>query len=329
MNNLMSFSCVSHNKPLLSVIVPTWNGATGIRDLLCLLYRQTVLFHELLIVDSSSEDETVAIAKEFGAEVVVIPHEEFDHGGTRSWISKKARGDILIFLTQDAVPASTDALAKLIEPLLSDETIVVTYGRQLPNRDATVLAVHLRFFNYPPQAGVRSFADRERLGFQTIFASNSFAAYRKTALAEVGYFKSGLIFGEDTCAVGRLLMQGYKVAYVADAIVFHSHNYTCMQEFRRSFDIGVLHVTERWLLETYGHAEGRGWQYVKSGVSWLMNGDKMALLPIFFWRVFVKLFGYKLGRNFHSLPQWLMPFLSMHRSWWSRYRNASVYRKRL
>jgi rhamnosyltransferase len=320
----MSISCAAHKNSLLSVVLPTWNGATSLRELLGMLSRQTVLVHELLIVDSSSEDETVAIAREFGAEVVVIPQQEFDHGGTRTMISKRARGDILIFLTQDAIPVVTDALAKLIEPLLADETIAVSYGRQLPNNDATVLAAHLRSFNYPPQSGVRSFVDRERFGFQTVFTSNSFAAYRRTALAEVNYFKTGLIFGEDTCVVGRLLMQGYKVAYVAEAMVFHSHNYSCLQEFRRSFDIGVLHVTERWLLETYGRAEGRGWQYVQSGLSYLLQMKKGALLPVFFWRILLKFLGYQLGRNSQSLPQWLIPCLSMHRSWWASPRDSLV-----
>ncbi len=311
----MSTSYPSQIRPLLSVIIPTWNGAAVMRDLLSTLSQQTVHLHELLIVDSSSRDQTVVIAKEFGAEVVVIPQEEFDHGGTRTMIARKAQGDILIFLTQDAVPASTDALAKLIEPLLADETIGVTYGRQLPNLDATVLAAHLRLFNYPPQAGVRSFVDREQLGLQTVFTSNSFAAYRRTTLAEVGYFKGGLIFGEDTCTVGRLLIRGYKVAYVAEAMVFHSHNYSWLQEFRRSFDIGVLHVTERWLLETYGRAEGRGRQYVQSGVSYLINEGQRVLLPVFLWIVFLKFLGYKLGCHFQLLPKRLIPFLSMHKSW--------------
>ncbi len=323
----MPTSVTSHNKPLLSVILPTWNGAASLRELLGVLFRQTLFLHELLIVDSSSADETVAVAKEFGAEVVVIPQKEFDHGGTRTMITKKARGDILIFLTQDVVPVSTDALEKLIQPLLSDETIAVTYGRQLPNSEATVFAAHLRYFNYSPQAVVRTFADRERFGFQTVFASNSFAAYRRSALAEVDYFKTGLIFGEDTCAVGRLLMQGYKVAYVAEAMVFHSHNYTCLQEFRRSFDIGVLHATERWLLATYGRAEGRGWQYIHSGLSYLVQMKKKALLPSFLWRMMLKLLGYKLGRNFQSLPQWVVSRLSMHRSWWARYRDLSALHK--
>jgi rhamnosyltransferase len=323
----MSTGRVSSAAPSLSVILPTWNAGVELRDLLLQLSRQTVIFHELLVVDSSSADETVAIAKEFGAEVVVIPQQEFDHGGTRTLMARRAQGDILIFLTQDAIPVAANALAKLIEPLLTDETIGVTYGRQLPNSDATALAAHLRYFNYPQQTVVRSFADREQFGFQTVFASNSFAAYRRTALAKVDYFKTGLIFGEDTCTVGRLLMQGDKVAYVAEAMVFHSHNYTCVQEFRRSFDIGVLHVTEKWLLDTYGQAEGRGWQYVQSGLSYLLRMKKGALLPGFLWRVVLKFLGYQLGRHFRLLPQWLTPLLSMHRSWWARHRDVSAGHK--
>lgn len=325
----MSPTGASQNRPWLSIIIPTWNGAADLRKLLVELARQTVCVHELLVVDSSSADETVTIAREFGAEVIVIPQAEFDHGGTRTRIARKARGDILIFLTQDAVPVSVDALEKLIQPLLADETIAVSYGRQLPNRDATILAAHLRFFNYPPQAMVRSFADREQLGLQTVFVSNSFAAYRRDTLAEVDYFTRGLIFGEDTCAVGRLLMRGYKVAYVAEAMVFHSHNYSWLQEFRRSFDIGVLHTTESWLLETYGRAEGRGRQYVQSGVSYLMHEGQSVLLPVFFWIVLLKLLGYKLGCHFQLLPQRLIPCLSMHKSWWARSRDTSVNNKSL
>jgi rhamnosyltransferase len=314
----------SHINPALSVIIPTRNGGASLRELFVELARQTVKVDELLVVDSSSEDETAAIAREFGAEVIVIPCEKFDHGETRSMMARKAKGDILIFLTQDVKPAASDALEKLIAPLLQDKNIAVTYGRQLPNPDASIVAAHLRIFNYPPQSEVRSYDDRRHLGFQTVFASNSFAAYRRTALAEVNFFKTGLIFGEDTCAVGRLLRQGYMVAYAAESMVFHSHNYTCLQELRRSFDIGVFHVTEKWLLDIYGKAEGRGWQYVQTGVSYHLQMKKSLLLPAFFWRVLLKFVGYQLGGYFQFLPQWLLPCLSMHRSWWTRYSDVTA-----
>lgn len=302
----------------LSVIIPTRNGAAVLRDLFAMLSRQTISFSEMLVVDSSSDDDTVAIARNFGAEVTVIPQAEFDHGGTRTLMARRAKGDILLFMTQDAVPAGTDAVEKLIEPLLSDRGIVVSYGRQLPARDANPFATHLRLFNYPTESAVRSFADRGELGLKTVFVSNSFAAYRKRSLADVGFFKNGLIFGEDTCTVGRLLLQGGRIAYVADAAVYHSHNYTWFQEFSRSFDIGVLHCTEKWLLDTYGRAERHGMRYLYSELSFLKRQRKLFLFPAYVIRNGMKFLGYQLGRRYKQLPKTVIARLSMHGGWWKK-----------
>lgn len=301
----------------VSVIIPTRNGAATLDDLLTMLARQTTSFAEVLVVDSSSDDDSVAIARRHGAEVTVIPQSGFDHGGTRTMMAERARGDILLFLTQDAVPAGADAAQKLLAPLLADEGVVVSYGRQLPSPGASPFAAHLRLFNYPPRSRIRSLEDRAELGLKTAFASNSFAAYKKSALAEAGYFQTGLIFGEDACAVGRLLLRGWKVAYVAEAEVYHSHNYNWRQEFRRSFDIGVLHVTEQWLLDTYGRAEGHGLRYVRSELASLMSLGKLRLLPSSLIRNGLKYAGYRLGRQYKNLPQALVPHLSMHRQWWN------------
>lgn len=304
----------------VSVIIPTRNGAATLPEVLAMLSRQTVSFLEILVVDSSSEDDSVAIAKRSGADITVIDQLEFDHGGTRSMMAQKARGDILVFLTQDAIPAETEAVEKLIAPLLSDEDIVVSYGRQLPSKGASPFATHLRLFNYPEKSEVRTLADRERIGLKAAFVSNSFAAYQKHTLAEVGLFRNGLIFGEDTCSVGSLLLKGGQIAYVADAAVYHSHNYTWLEEFRRSFDIGVLHSSEKWLIDTYGRAEGHGLQYLRSELSFIKRLGKLHLLPAYVIRNGLKFLGYQLGRYFTILPISIVPYLSMHKKWWSRKR---------
>ncbi|MEN8190083.1 MAG: glycosyltransferase family 2 protein [Thermodesulfobacteriota bacterium] len=305
-------------KSTISVIIPTYNGAETLRELLAALGQQTVHCDEVLVVDSSSTDRTLLIARDFGAETIVIPHEEFDHGGTRSMAARQVKGDILVFMTQDAIPDDNNALEKLVAPILDDSSIGVSYGRQLPFYDASVFAAHLRRFNYPEESEVRSFEDKERLGIKTVFVSNSFAAYPKKLLAEVDYFQSDLIFGEDTCAAGRLLKQGYGVAYAADARVHHSHNYSWRQEFQRSFDIGVLHTSEQWLLKTFGRAEGQGMRYVRSEIGALWQQDEMILLPSCLCRNILKLLGYRLGRIFRLLPKKIVPLLSLHSSWWSK-----------
>ena len=302
----------------ISVIIPTRNGAETLPALLEQLAGQTVTVDELLIVDSQSSDETLEIAQQYDAQIVSIPQAEFDHGATRTMMAKRATGDLLVFFTQDVVPLSSDIIEKLTAPFHTDKNICISYGRQMPNPDASLFAAALRDFNYPAHSVIRYYDDRTKFGLKTVFVSNSCACYKKSMLAEIDYFPDSLIFGEDTCAAGRLLEKGYAMAYVAEAAVYHSHNYSLMHEFQRSFDIGVLHRTEHWLLETYGRAEGEGMRYVKFEFARILKEKRYILLPLFFLRNCAKLIGYKLGSKYHVLPCWVLPKLSMHSSWWLR-----------
>ena len=236
-------------------------------------------------------------------------------------MARQAKGEIIVFFTQDAILASRDALGLLVAPLLENKA-ACSYGRQLPSREATPVAAHLRLFNYPPRSALRTYGDRLQHGLKTIFISNSFAAYRKEVLAAAGYFKNGLIFGEDTCTLGRILAAGHAVAYVSDAAVYHSHNYSLGEELRRSFDIGVLHSREKWLLETYGHAEGVGAHYVRSALGNLFREKQIHRIPDCLLRSVMKLIGYKLGRFHRKIPASWLPLLSMNRVWWQRYTNG-------
>ncbi len=302
--------------PNISIIIPTYNGADTLQEVLAMLVVQSCLVHEILIVDSSSSDESVEVAKKYGAEITIIPLEEFDHGTTRSILSRKAKGEILVFLTQDAIPQNKYVIERLIEPLITDDLIACTYGRQMPSFNANHFAAHLRHFNYPGKSRVKALEDKEKFGLKTVFTSNSLAAYRKSLLEEVNFFKNGLIFGEDTCTVGKLLLCGYRVAYVSDAIVYHSHNYNYLQEFKRYFDIGVLHTQEKWLLDTFGKAEGQGMKFIYSEWSYLFKKKKPLLVPISILRTGLKYLGYKLGRNYRTIPRNLVPLCSMNRKWW-------------
>jgi len=301
----------------VSVIIPTLNGESSLPEFFSALHMQDMKPDEVLVGDSMSEDSTVEICRKAGASVLSIPRGEFDHGGTRTLLAKKAIGDILVYFTQDAILARPDALSTLIGRLQSDKTLCCSYGRQLPKSDATLLSAHLRLFNYPEISGVRSAEDTNKYGLKTIFISNSFAAYKRIELESVGYFMNGLIFGEDTCTLGRLLMAGHQVAYESQAAVYHSHNYRIAEEFQRSFDIGVLHETEKWLLETFGGAEGIGSKYVLSALKELLALKKYHLIPDWLLRSAAKFTGYKLGRSYKMVPKRVVPLCSLHSFWWN------------
>lgn len=160
-------------KNKLSVIIPTLNGEATLPDFFAALAMQDIEIDELVVGDSESSDRTIEICRENGAEVVVIPRNEFDHGGTRTILGEMATGDILIYFTQDAVLSRPDSLKKLIRPLNDNKSISCAYGRQLPLPNASLLAGHLRHFNYPDRSEIRTFSDRTKLGLKTIFISNS------------------------------------------------------------------------------------------------------------------------------------------------------------
>jgi len=300
----------------ISVIIPTYNTQAYLPKLLEKLKNQTVLF-ELLIIDSSSSDNTVSIAREYTDNIIIIPTSEFDHGGTRTKAAKAASGDIIVFMTQDALPYDNHTITKILEPF-EDSNVGAAYGRQIPYAETTLFGKHLRNFNYTDTSYIRTVKDKEHYGVKTAFLSDSFAAYRKSALKKIGWFKDGLIVGEDSYAGAKMILNKYALAYCAEAQVYHSHSYTIIEEFKRYFDIGVFHQRENWILETFGKTEGEGGKYVKSEFIYLLDLHAYCRIPEFFLRNGMKYLGYKLGYHYQRLPSSLIQRFSMHKSWWRK-----------
>ena len=305
------------SRPKVSIIIPTYNGAPWLDQVLAMLLAQTWRPDEILVVDSGSTDATLAIARHHAVRLLQIPQERFDHGGTRSMAIQQTAGELIVFLTQDAVPAGTEALALLLQPFIDNRLVAATYGRQLPNADAHPISAHLRLLNYPEQGAVRCLRDKERYGFKTIFISNSFAAYRREALAEAGYFPAKLLFGEDTYTVAKLLVLGYCVQYVSGATVYHSHNYSPWQDFQRYFDIGVFHACAWDVLGQFGTPTGAGRRFLGSEVRYLLKRKAYLLILQSVVRNGLKMAAYALGRRYTLLPRRLARSLSMHPLWWN------------
>lgn len=301
---------------MTSIIIPTYNAEKQIHRL-CETLRSQTASAEIIVVDSSSSDSTVEIAESFGAKVIIVRTEDFDHGGTRTLAGKSAKGDMLVYMTQDVIPFDNHSIENIISPF-KDQGIAASFGRQLPYPDAMAFGAHLRLFNYPDVSCIKSLEDRNMYGIKTAFLSNSFAAYRKTALEGIGWFRRKLIMGEDTCAGAKMLLAGQKIMYVADAMVYHSHDYTVLQEFKRYFDIGVFHQSERWIIDEFGKAEGEGIRYLRSLFAFLRRRKKYYLIPEGVVRNTLKYVGYKLGQNYNKLPVSIIHKCSMHASFWSK-----------
>jgi len=305
----------------VGLCVPTLNAGARWNEWLLALERQSLAPDVVLIIDSGSTDETLTLASGRGYVIFNIPKESFNHGSTRQRaVEFLFDCDIIVFLTQDAVLASTDSLSALIGSF-NDESVAIAYGRQLPHANADLIAVHARLFNYPSTSETRTWSDRARVGIKAAFTSNSFAAYRRQSLNDVGGFPYDAILSEDMIVAARMLMNGMSIAYCSDALVRHSHNYTIVQEFRRYFDIGVLHAREAWLLEKFGSPEGEGRRFVVSEIKYLIAKAPWLLFSSLI-RTGCKYVGYRLGRAEGGLSNSIKKKLSMNPTYWSGKRNA-------
>ncbi|PLX85751.1 MAG: rhamnosyltransferase [Desulfuromonas sp.] len=300
-----------------AVVVPTlnpgpvWDGFAGA------VCEQTVVPEDVLIVDSSSDGDFGDRVRKGPFSLVQIGRGDFNHGGTRQYaLELVPRADIIVFLTQDALPAHPESFEKLLA-CFRNPAVGVAYGRQLPRRGAGAIEAHSRLYNYGAESQIRSLRDAGQLGLKTAFCSNSFAAYRRSALTEVGGFPSNVIFGEDMYVAARMLMAGWTVAYCAEAQVYHSHPYRLAEEFRRSFDIGVFHAKEEWLLENFGKAEGEGMRFVLSELKHLSAVDP-AMIPFSLLRNAAKILGYRLGRRHEKGPDWLTLRSTMNKGYWKQ-----------
>lgn len=298
-----------------NVYIPTLNGGPHFMSLLDALAKQTASIAQYVVIDSGSTDGTVEAARANGFTVMGLGGARFDHGGTRQLaIDTYPQADIYIFLTQDAIPANESALLTIIRAF-DDPEIGIAYGRQLPHKGAKLMEAHARLFNYPPQTQIRGLSDAATYGIKTISCSNSFAAYRRSALTRVGGFPKGTIMGEDVVVAGKLLLDGWKIAYVGDACVYHSHAYSLREEFERYFDIGVFHRDNQWIFKSFGQAYGEGVKYATSEIKYVARRAPW-MLPKVGCSFIAKWLGYRLGLSYRSLPIRLRSAFSMYKSYW-------------
>lgn len=299
----------------ISVLIPTFNAEKHINELLEALLDQVLDMDqrlEIIIVDSSSTDKTVSIIKNDypGVKVEVIPNDKFNHGGTRNYLSNLATGEYLLFMTQDAIPYDSNLINKL-RSSFNDNEVLISFARQIPKIDANPLEVFARNFNYPPKTQVKSKSVLKELGVKTFFNSNVCSMYHRKAFEYFGGFPENIILNEDMIFASKVILGGYKVVYNADAKVYHSHNYTLKQQFKRYFDIGIAFSDTKYLFK-YVSNEKEGFKMVVAQCKYLISKKQFHLIPLSLIENFVKFVGYNLGKRHKILPKKLKKRLSAY-----------------
>jgi len=236
-------------------VIPTKNAGELFRDVLARLRAQIYPGPiDILVIDSGSTDRTVDLAREFGAKVESIDPEDFNHGLTRNAGIEQTAGEMVVLITQDALPAD-DKLIQSFARAYADPLVASVYARQVPRPGADVLTVrHLnRWLTGRVARDVKQITDRAAFDSlrpydRYVFCNfdNVCSSVRRTAWRTIPFRASD--FGEDLDWSKRILEAGLKIVYEPAAAVIHSHRRPARYEYQRTY------MCHRKLYELFGLA---------------------------------------------------------------------------
>lgn len=230
----------------ISLLIPTLNGGPDLDRLLTALAGQV---DEILIADSQSEDDTPAIARKHGAKIMPIPRAEFSHSGARNRLGDAARGGLLLFMTQDALPSSDHWLADLRAKLQNNPRIAAVSCAQLPRPNADLFARitgfhHRRFMQIDQHDRTlrKPFRKTYQHWRRNAELANSACLIRAPIWQKYKFQRE---FGEDIDLGLRLIRDGHHLALMRSAAIIHSHNRSPIYQAKRAY------VSTRLLLDLF------------------------------------------------------------------------------
>lgn len=307
----------NQNKMKIDVVIPVYKPDKVFEKTLKRLENQTLKPERLILINTERNffDETL-VQPFSNVEVHHITKEQFDHGGTRHEGMMMSSAEIVVFMTQDAIPYDEHLLENLVKPF-EDPQVAVVYGRQMADKKKNLLEAFTRTFNYPKESRKKTKEDLEQLGIKTFFCSNVCAAYRRTDYEQAGGFSRNTIFNEDMILASKFIEMGKAVYYEADAKVWHWHDYSAMEQLHRNFDLAVSQQKYGGLFLTV-KSESEGIRLVLATMKCLVKNGKNYLIPKLIWHSGFKWIGYKLGRNYEKLPKNMILKLTMNKSYWKK-----------
>lgn len=306
----------------MDAMIPVWRPDGRLWQCVEMLREQSYPIRNITLVLSVDKDEDDMWVRRIearyegssGIDIVKTDKEQFNHGGTRhSWASQND-ADILLFMVQDAVPADREMLHRLVEALESPEH-AVAYARHIPDGRCDAVEAFTRYFTYPPKGRVKKREDMKRYGIDGCFTSNVCAAYRRDWYELAGGFERKILLSEDSVFAAKVLRLGASAVYLAGARVVHAHCFSYRIQWRRNFDIGVVHKKYE---DIFGSTapERRGIKLIRETAQYLIRHGEIRLLPRLIFMGAIKAGAYTAGKHYERLPEILIKRWTLDKAYW-------------
>lgn len=236
------------NHKYITVFIPTYNGEKYLRECIEAILSQDMPRNyalELLVIDSGSRDGSLEILRSFGDKIrlLEIPNSEFSHGGTRDKAARLAKGEYVLYLSQDATPKHNRWLINMLEPFFLSRRVGCVFGRQVPRPDAAAtikreVSSVFGSLGAPDSIVIHrseSLVDDTKTNPINTFFSDVNSAVRRDLLTREVPFRH-VDYAEDQALAEDMQNKGYLKAYSPQGAVWHSNEYTARQYFHRKFD---------------------------------------------------------------------------------------------
>jgi rhamnosyltransferase len=304
---------------VISVVIPVLNGGEPMRRCLEAIRSQKVSDDvEIVAVDSGSTDGTQDLVRSFDGRVHEIAPEDFNHGETRNLGARLAAGEIVVFTVDDALAVDDRWLEQLTEPLRVENRLAGTYARQIAYEGAPLHQSYYIDHRYGPEPRLQRASGADELTVANVLFSNVSSAIRKPLLEEFP-FASDIVIAEDLEWCTRVLLAGYEIAYVPEAVVRHSHDYTLGDALKRYFDQGA--AAERSFMaggrSSPRRVRGEGVRFVRDELAWLWEDGRRSAIPYTLAHEATRFAGFQLGVHHRRVPRWLRSRISRTSVYWS------------
>ena len=235
--------------------------------------------------------------------LINIDKKDFDHGKSRNDASKLVSSKYILFMTDDAIPYDDNLTLNLIEVFYKYETndkrVAVAYARQIASENATLKEKYVREFNYKEFDEIKEKDKESRLGIKNYFCSNVCAMYDREIFNSLGGFEENIILNEDTYFAYKCIKKGYRVIYVSNAKVYHSHNLNYREQFSRNFDIGVSQCQKKEIFGSVSSSK-EGIKLICYVVGKLFIGLHFIKIVDFIIECFYRYLGFRCGLRYET-----------------------------
>ena len=230
----------------VDIICPLYKAENYIENLhKSLLKQKDVNVNNIRYVVTKSNDKTIDILEDMKVLYREIEPKDFSHSLTREEELRKSNADIVVFITQDVIIKSDLWLYNLVQPIINGEC-VASYSRQIAKDNG--IEKYTRELNYPTKSKIFSKKDVEKLGIKAFFSSDASSAIKRDVFLKLnGYDNKNIPTSEDMYITYKLIMNGYKVKYCADSVIYHSHDYGVKENYKKYYDIGMFFKQNSYL----------------------------------------------------------------------------------